>query len=43
MDLPDILGLIRNCDLDTDSIEFKEVLDRFADEDLKDKIKKQLD
>lgn len=41
-DLPDILGLIRHCDIDTESLEFKEVLSRYADETLRARIGGQL-
>lgn len=41
-DLPDVLGLIRSCAIDTESAEFKEVLDRYADDKLKKQITEEL-
>ena len=41
-DLPDIIGLIRACDLDTESLEFQAILDRYANDTIRSEINSQL-
>jgi hypothetical protein len=41
-DLPDIIGLIRACDLDTESIEFQSILDLYANDTIRSEIINQL-
>jgi len=37
-DIQDIIGLIQNCHLDTESVDFKAVLNRYADEKTREEI-----
>ena len=41
-DVPDILGLIRRCGIDPDGVEFQEILNRYADEQLKNEIMRRI-
>ena len=42
MDLPDIIGLIRGCGIDTQDVELQEILERYADEKIRSEIEERL-
>ncbi|MDA0577469.1 MAG: hypothetical protein O3B24_05160 [Verrucomicrobia bacterium] len=41
-DILDVLGLVRGCRIDTKSVEFNQLLDRYADEATRQKIRRAL-
>ena len=42
-DMPDILGLIERCEIDTGSVEFTSILDRYADELTREELTRRLE
>lgn len=41
-DLQDILGLITHCEIDANSVDFNEVLERYADEQTKQELRRRI-